>query len=409
MSDKKSKGNILLAVSGGIAAYKSIELCSQLRKNGYNIKVMMTKSAKEFVTPLTFETVTQNPVISEMFSRTTHWDVEHISLAKWADLVVVCPATANIISKLACGICDDFVTTTLLATKAHCIIAPAMNTAMYEHPSIQKNLETLSNYGYNFISPDSGQLACGDTGRGKLASIDKIFDQIEYQFNVQADQPLKGKTILVTAGATREQIDPVRYLSNPSTGKMGYAVAEAATKKGAHVILITAPTNLTPPQFAEVVNVTSTKEMYDQVMENLNKAHIVVKTAAVSDYRPSTKFSSKLKKDDVNDDYQLSLVKNPDILKEVGKNKDGQIVVGFAAETDDILKNAKKKMKNKNTDMLIVNDISAKNAGFETDVNTVKILFLSGEIKELPTMSKTRLGDIIVDEIENCIYSDRPY
>ncbi len=408
--------NILIAVTGGIAAYKSVELASQLIKRGYNVKVMMTEAATEFVTPLTFETVTGNPVIYKMFSRTGDWDVEHISWAKWADLNIICPATANIIGKLASGICDDFVSTTLLASEKKCLIAPAMNTVMYQHNSVQDNLDKLKTWGYEIVEPGSGDLACGDKGKGRLASLEGILTEIEnslqknnsvldrdltdqkYQEIVGKDASLLDKTVMITAGATTEMIDPVRYLTNPSSGKMGISLAEACLKKGAKVILICASTSALPPEGAELIQVDTAREMYEQVMANLDRVDLVFKTAAVSDYRPKETASTKLKKSDIEQEYSLTLIRNPDILAEVGKRKNGQLIVGFAAETDNIDINAKEKLKKKQLDMLVVNDVSSPQAGFAKDVNTVTVYFSDGTKKSFETMTKRALADELVAE-----------
>ncbi|ACB84914.1 bifunctional phosphopantothenoylcysteine decarboxylase/phosphopantothenate--cysteine ligase CoaBC [Natranaerobius thermophilus] len=408
MSDQR-QGNILVAVTGGIAAYKSVEICSRLRKAGFNVKVMMTESAKEFVTPLTFETVTQNPVASDMFSREANWDVEHISWAQWCDLVLICPATANIIGKLVSGVCDDFVSTTLIASKAHCMIAPAMNTGMYQHPAVQDNLSKLEQYGYQIIDPDSGKLACGDEGKGRLAPVEQIVDQVANFFDKEAADPspgqmLRGYTVMVTAGATMEKLDPVRYLTNPSSGKMGYSIAQAAVNDGAHVILISASTSLTPPEGVELISVTSARDMYEQVMANLDRSDVIIKTAAVSDYRPQETYHNKLKKENQQDDqYQLTLVRNPDILKEVGEKKGDKLVIGFAAETDNIYEHARAKLTKKNLDMIVVNDISSDKAGFGKDINTVTLFFEDGSCKELDTMSKLELAEHLLAEIENLL------
>ena len=414
-NSKKLNKNVLIAVAGGIAAYKTAEICSQLIKKGFNVQVMMTSAAKEFVSPLTFETISQNPVTSEMFERSNDWDVAHISTARWADVVLICPATANIIGKMANGICDDFVTTTLTASKALCLIAPAMNTSMYQHPAVQRNLQRLKDDGYGIISPESGRLACEEIGEGKLANIEEIIARVVALAGVEAqnsDDPgeihkggLAGKTVLVTAGATREHIDPVRFLSNPSSGKMGIAVAEAALEKGARVILITGHSTYRLPSKAEVVPVHSSQEMYEKVFEYLEESDIVVKTAAVSDFRPKVYSDIKIKKDCSEETYSLPLVRTPDILKEIGENKRDKIVVGFAAETDDIIKNAREKLKKKNVDLMIVNDISSLEAGFNSDYNTVKILYPSGEIKEMPSMTKIDLGKKIIEEIEMILNS----
>ncbi len=401
---QQGKNNILVGVTGGIAAYKTADICSQLVKKGFQVKVMMTTAASEFITPLTFESITGHPVALKMFDRKMDWSVEHISWAQWADMVLLCPATANIVGKLASGICDDFVSTTLLATKAPCLIAPAMNTNMYTHPAFQDNLSKLIKYGYRVIPPGKGRLACGDEGEGRLADKEDILSAVEAlhkEILADSEQTFVGKTVLVTAGATREKIDPVRFLSNPSTGKMGYAIAEAFAQKGAHVKLVSGPTHLQPPAGVQFIQVETTTDMYRAVMDHLEGSDIVVKAAAVSDFRPKKIYETKIKKQASGDGMEIAFVKNPDILREVGDRKGDRILVGFAAETDNIIENGQEKIKRKNLDMLVLNDISASNAGFEKDINTVHFLYPDGSVKDLPTMSKTDLGKRIVKEIEN--------
>ena len=325
---------VVIGVSGGIAVYKTLDVISRLRKLGVNVNVIMTKSATEFVTPLSFQSLSQNYVVCDMFEDPKTWDVEHVSLAKRADVFLIAPATANVIGKIANGIADDMLTTTVMATKAKVLIAPAMNTNMYENPILQRNINTLKELGYNFVEPESGRLACGDTGKGKLASPEIIVDEVVKLLSKEQD--LKGKSIIVTAGPTVESIDPMRYITNRSTGKMGYSIAKEAIERGADVTLITGPTNLTPPQnLKKLVKIESAKDMYEAVLENLDGNDVVIKSAAVADYKPKNYSNKKIKKSD--DDLIIELDRNKDIAQEIGKIKNNKILVGFAAETNDLI------------------------------------------------------------------------
>ena len=336
---------VVIGVSGGIAVYKTLDVVSRLRKLGVNVNVIMTKSATEFVTPLSFQSLSQNYVVCDMFEDPKTWDVEHISLAKRADVFLIAPATANVIGKIANGIADDMLTTTVMATKAKVLIAPAMNTNMYENPILQRNINTLKELGYNFVEPESGRLACGDTGKGKLASPETIVDEVVKLLS--KGQDLKGKSIIVTAGPTVESIDPMRYITNRSTGKMGYSIAKEAIERGADVTLITGPTNLTPPQnLKKLVKIESAKDMYEAVLANLDENDVVIKSAAVADYKPKNYSNKKIKKSD--DDLVIELDRNKDIAQEIGKIKNNKILVGFAAETNDLIENASLKIKKKN-------------------------------------------------------------
>lgn len=388
--------NVVLGVCGGIAAYKACDIVSRLKKLGANVDVIMTESASEFVTPLTFQTLSQNPVVQDMFEEVSAWDVRHISLAKKADVFLIAPATANIIGKMANGIADDMLSTTVMATKAKVLIAPAMNSAMYENPVLQRNIETLKGLGCIFIEPESGMLACGDIGKGKLAQPEDIVEIVQQQLLHTGE--LSGRTVLVTAGPTREAIDPVRYITNHSTGKMGYAIAKAAIRKGANVILVSGKTNLKPPLGLEkFVSVESTIDMYNAVVENLDGCDIIIKSAAVADYRPKTRSDKKIKK--TEGDLVLELERNPDILLEIGKKKGDRILVGFAAETDDIMENAAKKIEKKNLDFIVANDITAEGAGFGVDTNIAKLLYRDGKVIELEKMSKDELSEIILQKV----------
>lgn len=385
--------NIVLGVSGGIAAYKACELTSRLKKLNANVDVIMTKSAAEFVTPLTFQSLSLNQVVTDMFDKPKYWEIEHISLAKKADIVVIAPATANVIGKLANGIADDMLTTTVMASKAIKLIAPAMNTNMYENPVVQKNIETLKQLGYVFVEPGEGRLACGDVGKGKLAEPEVIEQAIKELLLPVRD--LEGKTVLVTAGPTVEHLDPVRFITNHSTGKMGFAVAERAARRGAKVVLIAGPTNLAAPQGVERVDVQSALEMKEAVMLHMKEADIIIKSAAVADYRPAEISGEKIKKSD--EELTIKLEKNPDILFELGKIKGDRVLIGFAMETQNLIENAKAKVQKKNLDFIVANDLRTEGAGFAGDTNVVKIIDRQGSIEEVPLMKKSELADIVLD------------
>ena len=388
--------NVILGVTGGIAAYKSVDLASRLRKAGANVHVIMTKGAQNFVTPLTFREITGNPVTTTMWGEVTNHNVEHIALANLADLVIVAPATANFIAKCAIGMADDMLTTTLLATKAPIFFAPAMNSNMYENQLTQKNIDVLIESGWNFIPPESGHLACGTDGVGRMPEPADILDFVRFTMAFAAD--MLGIKVLVTAAGTYEPIDPVRYIGNRSSGKMGYAIAEAAKKRGAEVILVSGPSALTPPEGVEFIGVESAAEMRDAVMEHFSEADMVIKAAAVADYRVRNVSDQKIKKND--EELTLVLEKNPDILKELGeKKRAGQILVGFAAETQNLLEYAKSKLEKKNLDMIVANDVSRKDAGFNTDTNVVKLLYRNGAIEELPIMTKHKLADELLNRV----------
>lgn len=388
--------NIVLGVTGGIAAYKACDILSSLKKLNANIDVIMTESATELVNPNTFQALSQNPVIVDTFATPRYWDIEHISLAQKAHILLVAPATANIIGKVANGIADDMLSTTIMASTAKVIFAPAMNTKMYENKILQQNIESLVDLGYEFINPGSGRLACGDIGVGKLADVDKIVD-----FVINAARPnrdLEGKKILITAGPTREPIDPVRFLTNHSSGKMGYSLAEAALARGAQVTLISGPTNISPPSGAMLIRVETALEMYHAVMNNFEDQDIIIKSAAVADYRPETVSTYKIKKSGEN--LNLTLVRNPDILKELGEIKGNRILIGFAAESNDLIENAKNKVLEKNLDLIVANDITEEGAGFGTDTNIVNIIDKSGGIEKIEKSSKLHIAHGILDKIK---------
>ena len=387
--------NVVLCITGGIAAYKAADLTSRLRKMGAQVYIIMTESATHFITPLTLEVLSEHRVVTDMFDRTFTWEVEHISLAKRADVFVIAPATANIIGKAVHGIADDMVSTTLMATKAPVVIAPAMNTNMYENPTVQANLAALKVRGVTVVEPASGRLACGDTGKGKLADPADIAHAIE---TAATPQDLQGLSILVTAGPTREAMDPVRFISNHSTGKMGYAIAQRAQMRGAEVTLISGPVSLTPPMGVSLVPVTSAQDMYDAVLSHLPQQDWVIKAAAVGDYRPATQAADKLKKHD--DDLSVALVKNPDILKEIGQRKrDNQTVCGFSMETRDLINNSRAKLQSKNCDMLVANNLKTEGAGFAHDTNVATLLYRDGSSEPLDLMQKDSLADIVLDRM----------
>ncbi|RDY25199.1 bifunctional phosphopantothenoylcysteine decarboxylase/phosphopantothenate--cysteine ligase CoaBC [Romboutsia weinsteinii] len=388
---------VVIGVSGGIAVYKACDVVSRLKKLGINVHVIMTESATEFVTPLTFQSLSQNYVVSGMFDEIKTWDVEHISLAKKADVFLIAPATANMIGKIYNGIADDMLSTTIMATKAPVLIAPAMNTNMYENPIVQRNINSLKELGYKFIEPESGRLACGDVGKGKLATPETIVEEVVKL--LQVEQDLKGKSIIVTAGPTVESIDPMRYITNRSTGKMGYAIAKEAINRGADVTLISGPTKIAPPQnLKKLVKVESANEMYSAVLDNLEDNQVVIKSAAVADYKPKNYSNKKIKKSD--DDLSIELDRTNDIAFEVGKIKNNKILVGFAAETNDLIENAKNKVKKKNLDFIVANDLTAEGAGFGVDTNIVKIIDREGTITEYPKMKKEEVANVILDKVE---------
>ena len=386
--------NIVLGVTGGIAAYKAVELLRILTKAGAAVHVIMTKSAQEFVTPLTFQTLSMNPVTTDLFNLISEQEIGHISLADRADLFIIAPATANIIGKVAGGIADDMLTTTIMATKAPVLFAPAMNVNMYCNPLYRENEEKLRHHGYLFVEPVKGMLACGWEGEGKLQD-----PQVIFQAAVAALSPkdLAGERLLVTAGPTREELDPIRFISNHSSGKMGYAIAAAAARRGAAVTLVSGPTSLPVPWGVATVPVNSARQMRDEVLKRAEESSIVVMSAAVADYRPKDRAEGKIKKGE--DGQLLELVKNPDILHELGTRKGSRVLVGFAAETDDLLVNAAEKLQRKNLDLLVANDVGMEGAGFNVDTNIVKLLFRGGRVEDVPLMGKPDLANLILDRV----------
>lgn len=387
---------VVLGVTGGIAAYKAVDITSRLKKLEVNVRVVMTENAQQFVTPLTFQSLSQNQVATEMFQSpqqsSQYWEIEHISLAKSADVMVIAPATANFIGKLASGIADDLLLTTVLATTAPIIIAPAMNENMYANVVVQENIEKLKQRGYTFIEPTVGRLACGVTAKGKLASVDDIVDIIGLFLS---KKDLAGKKLLVTAGPTCESIDAVRYITNHSSGKMGYAIAKAARDRGAKVTLVSGKVSLKPLKGVDFVQISSALDMYEAVTKRAKEQDIIIKAAAVADFRPSVTYDYKLKKTQMP---PLELIKNPDILMELGKEKD-YILVGFCMETENLIENAKAKLENKNLDMIVANDLKQEGAGFGNSTNVVTILTAEGKQENLPLMSKDELADKILDRV----------
>ena len=388
--------NILLIVSGGIAAYKSIDLCSSLVKQGNNVKVILTKNAENFVTQLPFQTLTKNRVYTSTFEEIDENEIQHIDLTKWADKIIVAPATANLISKFANGIADDLATSLMLAVRDTSIvyIVPAMNTFMYRNPIIQDNMNRLIKLGFNFVKPDSGLLACGDVGEGKFPSIEKI-ESFVFQ---EVEQDLKGKKVLVTAGPTKEFIDPFRCLTNPSTGKMGISIANECARRGAEVILVTSVDNDSISNNVKKVKITSTNDMFEAVKNNFKDCDFIIKAAAVSDYTPVQVFDKKVKKQEGN--LTIEFQRTQDILKYVGDNKhEGQKVIGFAAETNNLIDYAKEKIVKKNLDYIVANDISKKDIGFGSDDNEVYIIDRHDNIKKIDKSNKNNIAKAIVDEI----------
>ena len=360
----------------------------------------MTKYATEFVGTLTFQTMSCNPVHVDMFEKISKFDVEHISLAQKADLFLIAPSSGNTIGKVANGIADNLLTTVIMATKAKVVFAPAMNTGMYTNPIVQKNINTLKSLGYEFIEPGIGRLACGDYGAGKMAEPDEILEYIISSFK---EKDLKDKKILITAGPTQEALDPVRYITNHSTGKMGYSLAKEARDRGAEVVLITGPTSIEHPKGIKVVNITTTLEMFEKVGDYFDQCDILIKSAAPADYRPKNKSESKIKKTKTDDKMDITFIKNPDIAKYYGSKKKHQIIVGFAAETDNLIEYAKHKLKSKNFDLIVANDISQKGAGFKSDTNIVTIIDKEFNQTIYPIMNKLDVANIILDQVSNLI------
>jgi phosphopantothenoylcysteine decarboxylase / phosphopantothenate---cysteine ligase len=398
LKDKK----IVLGMTGGIAAYKAAELTREFVKREAFVRVIMTKNATEFITPLTLQSLCGHPVYMDMFAPSKEFDMAHISLAEYADVMVIAPATANIIGKISSGVADDLLTTTVLVTKAPILICPAMNVNMYDNTIVRENISRIAARGYLFMEPEYGELACKAEGYGRLPEITDIVEELE---TILTPKDLKGEKILVTAGPTREPLDPVRYITNYSSGKMGYALAIAGKRRGADVTLISGLSVLPAPRGINFVQVSSAVEMRDAVMENLNASTVIIKAAAVADYRPSARSDFKIKKQE--GDLIIRLERNPDIISEVGKKKGNRILVGFAVETENLLENARAKMMGKNMDIIVANDVTEEGAGFGYDTNIIKVLSADGEIESLPLMSKMEVADRILDKVRGKIIAKR--
>ena len=387
---------IVLGVTGGIAAYKSAALVSRLRHAGATVHVIMTRNATEFVAPLTFQTLSANPVVTDTFQTPETWNVEHVALAQRAEIFVIAPATANIMAKMAAGIADDMLSTTVLATKAPVLLAPAMNTGMWTAPATQHNREVLRQRGVLFVGPDSGMLACGDNGAGRMSEPDEIFEAVCHILNRKQD--LAGRKVLITAGATRERMDPVRYLTNDSSGKMGFALAEAARDRGADVTLVYGSVSVPVPGGVRTIHIESAMELYETMIREAPEHQIVIQTAAVADYRFENKQETKVKRKG-KDPLTVTLIENPDIARAVGEAKrEGQILVGFAAETDHLKENAEAKLSKKNLDMIVANDVTKPGAGFNVDTNIASLITREGT-EDLPLQSKRELAEEILNRI----------
>ena len=392
LKDKK----IVLGVTGSIAAYKAAELTRELVKRGAAVKVIMTRNASEFIAPLTFQTLSGNPVYVEMFSTISDYDMAHISLAAYADIVVIAPATANIIGKVTSGLADDLLSTTAMTTRAPVLFCPAMNTNMYDSIIVQENIDRLKSRGYVLMEPGYGELACSSEGRGRLPNLDDIVEEIESILTVK---DLCDQRLLVTAGPTRESLDPIRFITNHSSGKMGYALAIAAKRRGAEVVLISGPSSLPVPRGITFISVSSAIDMRDAVMKHFGSATVIIKSAAVSDYRPANISTSKIKKKE--GPMTLTLERNPDIIAEIGRMKEDRILVGFAAETENLMEYAREKLMKKNMDLIVANDVTEAGAGFGYDTNIIKIIDRNGQKQELPLMDKIDAANKILDRIKD--------
>ncbi|ARI77533.1 bifunctional phosphopantothenoylcysteine decarboxylase/phosphopantothenate--cysteine ligase CoaBC [Halobacillus mangrovi] len=385
---------IVLGVSGGIAAYKAAALTSKLVQSGAHVKVIMTESAQKFVAPTTFQALSRQPVYTDTFDEQDPSQIQHIDVADWADLILLAPATANVIGKLTGGIADDMLTTTLLATEAPVYLAPAMNVHMYSHPAVMHNMKQLDDWGFKFIEPGEGYLACGYVGKGRLEEPETIVKVLEEE--QKKKQLLKGVKVLITAGPTREKIDPVRFFTNPSTGKMGYALARQASSLGAEVTLVSGPVGLSTPAGVRRIDVTTAEEMYHQVLEHYPASELVIKSAAVADYRPRVTYDQKMKK--TPGEYVVEMERTRDILMELGERKEHQYLIGFAAETQDVEEYGRQKLKSKNLDAIVINNVSEEGAGFGVDTNVSLWLTKDGEQKSFPLMSKDDLAKRIIEE-----------
>jgi phosphopantothenoylcysteine decarboxylase/phosphopantothenate--cysteine ligase len=389
------KKKIVLGITGGIAAYKAAELTRALIKEGAQVKVVMTKSATEFITPLTMQTLSQNQVYLDTFVPAEKYDMAHIALADFADAFIIAPATGNIIGKIAAGVADDLLSTTIMAAGKPVLICPAMNNKMLANPIVQDNLSKLQEHGYFIMESAVGELACKTQGSGRLAEITDIIEEIK---SLLTPKDFLNEKVLITAGPTQEPLDPVRFITNLSSGKMGYALATAARRRGAEVTLISGPTFLSPPKVEKIINVRTAREMHKAVMENYKKAKIIIKAAAVADYRPKEISRQKLKK--TKESLTVEMKTNPDIIEEIGKNKEGRIVVGFAMETQNLLANAREKLKKKNMDLIVANDVCKEGAGFQSDTNIVTIIDKKGKTETLKKMTKLEAADEILNRVK---------
>ena len=389
---------IVIGVTGGIAIFKTVDLVSKLRKQGVEVRVVMTEHAAKFISPLLFAEISGHKCAVSMWDGRDEFNVEHIALANWGDLMLVAPATANILAKMACGLADDLLSTVLLAAPCPKIVCPAMNTGMYENAATQANLKTLAGRGIAVMEPACGELACGTTGAGRLPEVPEIIAYLEH-FLAQREGDMRGLKVMVTAAGTREPIDPVRFVGNRSSGKMGYSIARQALLRGADVTLITGPSALTPPPYARVVRVETTKQMLDACLAVYPETDIVIKAAAVADFKPRSVADQKIKKIHPEDGMTIVMDQNPDILKTLGSMKKQQFLVGFAAETQNLLENAANKVKKKNLDMIVANDVSLKGAGFNTDTNIVKFLYPDGTVEALEILSKDEVASILLDRV----------
>lgn len=390
--------NIILGVTGSIACYKAVEIASRLKKEGANVYVVMTEAATKFVSPLTFRTITANPVRYELFPKDQEVHIPHISLTESADIMVIAPADANIIAKAASGIADDLLSTMLVAVNTPVLFAPAMNVRMYENRIVQENIKKLKSFGYKFVEPEEGILACGKEGKGRLAEVEKIVEEVKNLLVEKKD--LQNLSFLVTAGCTQEPIDPIRFISNYSSGKMGYAIAEEANRRGGKVVLVSGPTSISPPFNVKTIYVKTAEEMRREVLRNFKKSDVVIMAAAVVDFRPKNVSYSKIKKKEF---FTLELEKTPDILLELGKLKNDKILVGFSAETENLIENAKRKLQEKNLDFIVANDITKKGSRMGDDTNIVKIIHRDGSILSYPKMHKKEVAEKILDQVKKII------
>ncbi len=393
---------IALGITGGIAAYKAAELTRELVKEGADVRAIMTENAAKFITPLTLETLTRNQVYTDAFSPIREFEISHVSLADFADIAIIAPATANVIGKIASGIADDLLTTTIMATNVPVLICPAMNTWMYANPLVKGNIAKLASHGYFFMEPGYGELACKSEGQGRLAEIPEIVDEVKC---ILTPKDFAGEHVLITAGPTREAFDPVRFITNYSSGKMGYALAVMAARRGADVTLVSGPSSLPVPRRVKFIPVSTALEMRDAVMKLYKRSTVIIKAAAVADYRPAAPSASKIKKGD--EGLTIHLERNPDIIAELGRRKGDRILVGFSMETEDLISNSRAKMLAKKVDMIVANDLNEKGAGFQSDTNAVVIMDVDGQVERLPLMSKGEVADRILNRIEHIIAARR--